>query len=62
MRRLHDTGNSAWSILIVLIPIIGFLILLRRLTKVGDPGSNKYGEPDNLPFVLAKKKIESEKE
>ena len=62
VRRLHDTGNSAWSILIVLIPIIGFLILLRRLTKVGDPGSNKYGEPDNLPFVLAKKKIESEKE
>ena len=62
VRRLHDTNHSAWSIFIFFIPLIGFLILLRRLTKVGDQTSNKYGEPDNLPFVLAKKEVKGDPE
>lgn len=50
-RRLHDVNKSAWSILFILIPIVGFFIILRWLTKKGEPGENKFGEPDNEPFI-----------
>ena len=55
VRRLHDVDKSAWNLLRIFIPILGFLLLLRALTKKGDSGSNRYGEPDNLPFVLPQK-------
>ena len=54
-RRLHDVGRSGWSIFYFLIPVVGFILLLRWTTKDGNPGPNKYGEPDNLPFVMSKK-------
>ena len=50
VRRLHDVGKSAWNILFMFIPAIGAIVILRWLMKHGDPESNKYGEPDNLPF------------
>ena len=28
IRRLHDTGNTGWWVLIGLIPLIGFVVLL----------------------------------
>lgn len=28
VRRLHDTGKSGWWVLLVFIPIIGFLVLI----------------------------------
>lgn len=59
VRRLHDVGRSAWSVLIILIPVIGILILLIWLIKKGDSGANNFGEPDNLPFVLVKKPTET---
>jgi len=45
VRRLHDTGHSGWWILIVLIPIIGFIVLLIFLLTQGDPEPNEYGPP-----------------
>lgn len=42
-RRLHDTGRSAWVILIVLIPIVGGITLLVFTCLDGTPGPNKYG-------------------
>lgn len=49
-RRLHDTGKSAWWILISLIPIIGALVLLFFLIQKGDVGENKYGaDPKGKP-------------
>jgi uncharacterized membrane protein YhaH (DUF805 family) len=51
-RRMHDVGKSAWHGLFYFIPVIGFFLVLRWLTKDGDPGKNKYGEPDNFAFTV----------
>lgn len=42
-RRLHDTGRTAWWILIGLIPIIGTIILLVFMFLDSQEGENKYG-------------------
>jgi uncharacterized membrane protein YhaH (DUF805 family) len=59
VRRMHDVGKSAWHGFYFFIPVVGFFMTLRWLTKDGDPGANKYGEPDNYPFVVAQKKTEA---
>jgi uncharacterized membrane protein YhaH (DUF805 family) len=59
VRRMHDVGKSAWHGFYFFIPVVGFFMTLRWLTKDGDQGSNKYGEPDNYPFVVAQKKTEA---
>jgi uncharacterized membrane protein YhaH (DUF805 family) len=46
-RRLHDIGRSAWWLLIIFIPIIGWLVLLWWYVQPGDVGPNQYG-PDPL--------------
>jgi uncharacterized membrane protein YhaH (DUF805 family) len=43
VRRLHDTGRSGWWLLLLLIPVIGFIILLIWLIGKGTDGDNKYG-------------------
>ncbi len=42
-RRLHDTGRTAWWILIALIPLIGAIVLLVFFCLEGEPGANKFG-------------------
>jgi uncharacterized membrane protein YhaH (DUF805 family) len=42
-RRLHDIGRSGWSLLWWLIPILGWIIIIARLARAGDPGPNAYG-------------------
>lgn len=42
-RRLHDTERSGWWMLLILIPILGWIPLLILLVLPGDVGSNKYG-------------------
>ena len=42
-RRLHDTGRTAWWILICLVPFIGAVVLLVFSLLSGPPGDNKYG-------------------
>ena len=42
-RRLHDTGRSAWWILIGLIPLIGTIVLLVFTVLDSEPGSNSFG-------------------
>ena len=51
VRRLHDTNKSMRYWFFILLPIIGWFLVLRRLCKRGDRNSNKYGEPDNSPNV-----------
>jgi len=46
-RRLHDTGRSAWWLLLGLIPLIGFLVLLWWFVQKGTDGANEFG-PDPL--------------
>ncbi|NLV41947.1 MAG: DUF805 domain-containing protein [Candidatus Hydrogenedentes bacterium] len=42
-RRLHDTGRSAWWILIGLIPLIGGIWFLILLCLDSEGGANQYG-------------------
>ncbi len=41
-RRLHDTGRSAWWLLIGLVPFGGLVLLVFYLLE-GDAGDNPYG-------------------
>ncbi len=38
-RRLHDTGRSGWWQLVVLVPIIGFIVILVFLAQEGKADS-----------------------
>ncbi len=58
-RRLHDVGKSGWSWLYIFIPVIGLILMMRWTTKEGTSEANKYGEPDNNPYVQAKAASES---
>jgi len=51
VRRLHDTGKSGWMILIVLLPIIGFVWFLVVTLTEGDRYSNAYGPDPKNPVV-----------
>jgi uncharacterized membrane protein YhaH (DUF805 family) len=45
VRRLHDTDRSGWWYWIILVPILGWLVLLYFLISAGTPGDNRYGPP-----------------
>jgi len=44
VRRLHDKDMSGWWYLLVLIPFIGWLILLFFFVQKGTDGPNRFGE------------------
>ncbi|MBI1220515.1 MAG: DUF805 domain-containing protein [Rhodobacteraceae bacterium] len=44
-RRMHDIDRSGWWLLIVFIPIIGWLVLLYWYIKEGTQGPNRFGAP-----------------
>ncbi|MBV7407619.1 DUF805 domain-containing protein [Maritimibacter sp. DP1N21-5] len=46
-RRLHDTDRSGWWQLLLLIPIVGFLVILWWTATKGTDGPNRFG-PDPL--------------
>lgn len=52
-RRMHDVGKSGWSWTLGFIPIVGWIMIFRLLTKKGDVGENKYGHPDDLSFATS---------
>lgn len=43
LRRLHDSGKTGWNILLICIPIIGWIWLLILLIMLGEPKINKWG-------------------
>jgi uncharacterized membrane protein YhaH (DUF805 family) len=43
VRRLHDTNRSGWWILLVLVPLVGFIVLIVFYAQAGNVGTNKYG-------------------
>ena len=43
VRRLHDTNRSGWWLLLVLIPIVGWIVLLVFYVQPGTPGPNEHG-------------------
>ena len=46
VRRLHDTNNSGWWLLLGFFPIVGAIVLLVFFATEGDSGPNEYGAPD----------------
>ena len=46
-RRLHDTGRSAWWLLLYIVIIIGWIVLIVFAALEGTPGDNKYGPNPN---------------
>lgn len=50
-RRLHDTDRSAWWLLLLLIPVIGWLVILIFNCQRGTEGNNRFG-PDPKPFSI----------
>lgn len=47
VRRLHDTDRSGWWWWIILIPLIGWIILIVWYATKGTDGPNRFG-PDPL--------------
>ncbi len=43
IRRLHDVGRSGWWLLLVLIPIVGWIILIVFMAAPSQPAPNQYG-------------------
>ena len=43
VRRLHDIGRTGWWLLILLIPLIGFIVIIIFLLQDSTPCENEYG-------------------
>jgi uncharacterized membrane protein YhaH (DUF805 family) len=43
VRRLHDIGKSGWWALLVLVPFIGFIVILVFTVQDSQAGANSYG-------------------
>ena len=43
VRRLHDLGRSGWFFLLVLIPIVGWIILIIWFVTAGNDDENQWG-------------------
>jgi len=55
IRRLHDIGKSSWILLILLIPIIGWIWFIILLFLDSQSGENKYGP--NPKGIAAPQKV-----
>ncbi|MBJ3815343.1 DUF805 domain-containing protein [Shimwellia pseudoproteus] len=42
-RRLHDTDRSAWWLLLLVIPVLGWLVILAFSCQAGTSSANRYG-------------------
>lgn len=45
-RRLHDTERSGWMQLLILLPVIGWIVLLAFMLQKGK-NPNRYGPPQD---------------
>jgi uncharacterized membrane protein YhaH (DUF805 family) len=53
-RRLHDTDRSGWWQLLLLIPLVGWIVLLVWYCTRGTVGPNRFGaDPLPSPAALA---------
>lgn len=43
VRRLHDVGKSAWALLWILVPIVGWILLIVYAVRPGEPTMNRFG-------------------
>ncbi len=52
-RRLHDIGRSGWWFLLMLVPVIGWIVLLVWHLTPSAPGPNQFGAPPSAENVSA---------
>ncbi len=45
VRRLHDTGRCGWWGMLIILPVVGWLVLLFFLARKGQESENRYGMP-----------------
>ncbi|WP_010523026.1 DUF805 domain-containing protein [Aquimarina agarivorans] len=50
IRRLHDVNKSGWFLLLILVPIIGWIWLFILLITEGYQGPNEYGDDPKKPY------------
>ncbi len=50
VRRLHDVDRSGWWVLIIFVPLIGFVLLIYWMVIHGTHGPNRFGED---PLMVA---------
>jgi uncharacterized membrane protein YhaH (DUF805 family) len=51
VRRMHDIGKSGWMMLLMIIPLVGFvLVIMWFVVDAGQPEANQYG---NVPTNMA---------
>ncbi len=43
VRRLHDTGRSAWWLLLLLVPLIGVIVFIVFMALDGNAEENEFG-------------------
>ena len=55
-RRLHDSGRSAWWVLLLFVPVVGVVTLIVLYCFDGEPGDNRYG-PDPKRISLESSEI-----
>ena len=58
-RRLHDVGKSGAYYFFMLIPVVGWIIVLIQLCKDSQPGENQYGVSPKYPnkYTISKTSI-----
>lgn len=47
-RRLHDIDKAGWWMLIVVVPLLGFILMLIWTCTKGTLGENRFGPPQPL--------------
>lgn len=47
-RRLHDVNMSAWLMLIVLIPFLGWLALIVLMVLPSNPAGQRFDQPAGI--------------
>lgn len=57
IKRLHDVSLSGINLLWLLVPVLGFLIFLFKVVRVGVPGENRYGRNPREGLDYAEVKI-----
>ncbi|MFG6082188.1 DUF805 domain-containing protein [Paracoccus litorisediminis] len=51
IRRLHDLDRSGWWILVLLIPVVGYILLIVWFCMRGTAGANRFGPDPLAQFV-----------
>jgi uncharacterized membrane protein YhaH (DUF805 family) len=43
-RRLHDSDRTGWWLLLLLVPVIGWTVMVYFLVQPGSSGPNRFGD------------------